>query len=114
MEKNQVEKKLLKKKEVFNIIFKEEIAAEKKRVEAIEEAKRQEELTKSKIYISDVKQVDSSYIPKIQFTLNNPTNMTISYIKFDISRFTGKYILSLKIFIYIMIIANNLTILLRR
>lgn len=106
--------KAAEKKEVFNIIFKEEIAAEKKRVEAIEEAKRQEELTKSKIYISDVKQVDSSYIPKIQFTLNNPTNMTISYIKFDISRFTGKYILSLKIFIYIMIIANNLTILLRR
>lgn len=70
--------KAAEKKEVFNIIFKEEIAAEKKRVEAIEEAKRQEELTKSKIYISDVKQVDSSYIPKIQFTLNNPTNMTIS------------------------------------
>lgn len=76
--------KAAEKKEVFNIIFKEEIAAEKKRVEAIEEAKRQEELTKSKIYISDVKQVDSSYIPKIQFTVNNPTNMTISYIKFDI------------------------------
>lgn len=76
--------KAAEKKEVFNIVFKEEIAAEKKRVEAIEEAKRQEEINKSKIYISDVKQVDSSYIPKIQFTLNNPTNMTISYIKFDI------------------------------